>query len=145
MIDGREWDSIYADEMSRFESIDHEELERWAKTELINSNPIRVVSASASTWDLIERYSNMNTAVDTVYQWPRYCELDTSKIDPHHDWGKYNPWRDGDDLISADAMDAMREAICELNKEYSQKNILNADLAGVEKLDEFLGEFSTEE
>ena len=146
MIDGREWDSIYADEMSRFEAIDHEKLERWAKTELINSNPIRAVP---STWDstgaTFGRYSDMNTAVDTGAQWPRYYELDTSKIDPHHDWGKYNPWRDDHGLISADAMDAMREAICELNKEYSQKNILNADLAGVEKLDEFLGEFSTEE
>lgn len=150
MIDGRKWDSIYADEMSRFEAIDHEKLERWAKAEFINSNPIRVVP---STWDstgaTFERYSNLNTAVDTGAQWPRYYELDTSKIDPHHDWGKYNPWRDGDGLISPDAMDEIIEAALYwkkvANEEYGQKNLLYPNPAGSEKLDEFLSEFSTEE
>ena len=150
MIDGREWDSIYADEMDRMEYIDYEKLERWAKAEFINSNPIRVVSSTwGSTGSAFDRYSNMNTAVDTGAQWPRYYELDTSKIDPHHDWGKYNPWRDDDGLISQDVMDSIAENVRHwikvANEEYRQKNLLDANPAGSEKLDEFLGEFSTEE
>ena len=150
MIYGREWDSIYADEMDRMESIDYEKLERWAKAELINSNPIRVTPTMwASTGTTFEHYSNMNTTVDTGAQWPRYYELDTSKIDPHHDWGKYNPWRDDHDLISSDVMGSMIESALYwkkvANEEYGQKNLLDANPAGSEKLDEFLGEFSTEE
>ena len=143
MIDGRKWDSIYADEMSRFESIDYEALERWAKAELI------VPSTWGSTGSTFERYSNMNTAVDTGAQWPRDYIIDKSKADPHNDWGKYNPWRDDHDLISADAMDEIIEAALYwkkvANEEYGQKNLLYPNPAGSEKLDEFLGEFSTEE
>ena len=156
MTDGREWDIIYADEMDRMESIDYEKLERWAKTEFINNSQIRVIS-SDSTGSTFERYSNMNTAVDTgaqwtwnsIAQWPRDYIIDKSKADPHNDWGKYNPWRDDHDLISADAMDAIIEAALYwkkvANEEYGQKNLLYPNPAGAEKLDEFLGEFSTEE
>ena len=91
MIDGRKWDSIYADEMSRFESIDYEALERWAK--------------AVQQYEYGCRHrSSMDEIIEAALYWKKVA-----------------------------------------NEEYGQKNLLYPNPAGSEKLDEFLGEFSTEE